>query len=212
MAFNFGAFKSIAIADAAPFIPKEIYQIVDVLGLGVTVPGGPSSANWDRVPVEITVKDATNNTFIQLPVIPQQVNYGDGGAITDTVKILNVGNIEFPSGVELDTLSWESFFPGRYDAGYCTTPALKTPVDYRNWFSTWKDQSLPVQVIIPAFDINKTMKVSAFTWRGEGFEGDIYYAVTFKEYKTAAPRQVETGGTLPEKGKKIPQERPAVGG
>ncbi|EIW19909.1 MULTISPECIES: hypothetical protein [Pelosinus] len=210
MRFSFGAFKSLAIAQLAPFVPSAIGQLSSVIGLGITLPGGPSSNNWNKVPVEITIKDAKNDTYIQIPVIPETIDYGDGNAISDTVKVLNLGNVDFHSGVELDTLIFSSFFPGRYDAGYCAMVNIKKPIEYRNWFSAWKDESLVLQVIIPAYDINKTMKVSSFTWKAQGFEGDIAYSVTFKEHKVVIPRQVETGGTLPEKGKKVPEERPAA--
>lgn len=212
MNFSFGGFKSIAISSAAGLVPNIVGQLSSMFGLGITLPGGPSSYDWNTVPVTITIKDTKNNVYIQVPVVPETIDYGDGNAITDTVKVINLGNVEFPSGVELDTISWNSFFPGRYDASYCALANIKTPVEYRNWFSTWKDESIILQVVIPAFDINKTMKVQSFTWKGQGFEGDINYSVTFKEYKVVVPRQVSTGGTLPEKGKKIPEERPAAGG
>lgn len=210
MAFNFGAFKSIAVAQLAPFVPPVIGQLSSIFGIGITLPGGPTSNNWNKVPVNITLYDAKNDTYIQIPVIPETLDYGDGNPIVDTVKVINLGDVDFANGVELDTLTWSSFFPGRYDEGYCVIPDIKKPTEYRNWFSTWKDESLVLQVIIPAFDINKTVKVQSFTWSGQGFEGDIAYSVTLKEYKVVVPRQVETGGTLPEKGKKIPEQRPAV--
>jgi len=210
MGFSFGAFKSLAIAQAAPFMPKQIGELSSILGLGITMPGGPASDNWNKKPVEITVYDAKNNIYLLVPVVPEKIDYSDGGPLTDTIKVINLGNVDFHSGVELDGISWASFFPGRYDASYCSTPAIKTPIEYRNWFSTWKDEGLPLQIIVAAYDINKPMKVSAFTWSASGFEGDITYSVSFKEHKTVMPKQVDTGGTLPPKGTKLSEERPAA--
>ena len=140
------------------------------------------------IDVNITIKGG--NTYLELPVIPEALNYVDGATTPISVDIIDVGSVAFSNGVELDSLAWSSFFPARYDPAYCTTATLKTPIQYRNLFSTWKDEGTELQVIIPAAGITKAMKIQTFTWDFKGFEGDIYYQVTFQEQKRLLPIRV----------------------
>lgn len=157
--------------------------------------------------VEITIRDNTTGKYLHIPVVPAEIPYTDGDALTDSVKILNLGNVNFPNGVDLDSLSLNSFFPAKYDPWLCVTSNLLTPIEYRNQFSSWKDKGISLQVIIPAAGINKTMYISNFNWTLKGHEGDIYYTLTFTELKTIKPKQLTPGGTAPPPGKKTAKDR-----
>lgn len=162
------------------------------------------------IEVEITIRDNKTGAYLRIPVLPSTIAYSDGDALSNSSRIINLGNIDFPNGVDLDRMGWNSFFPARYDPGYCSTPNLRQPLQYRNQFSTWKDQGTSLQVICPAAGINKTMRLRRFTWDLRGFEGDIYYSVEFSEVKTVRPKKLTPAGTAPAKGKKQPQDRPAA--
>lgn len=163
-----------------------------------------------KINVDITIKDNTTGAYVRIPVLPQKVQYTDGEMKVKSIDVLNLGTIDFPYGVELDEISWDSFFPSRYDASYCTHENILDPISYRNQFSTWKDQKTALQVICPAFGINKTMYLKSFPWSGEGFECDIVYQVTFRELKTKKPQQLTPSGIAPPKGKQGPAQRPPV--
>ena len=157
------------------------------------------------IEVDITIKDESGN-YITIPVNPKEIVYKDGSGKYKTVDIIDVGSVDFFSGVELDTLSFSSFFPARYDPGYCRYTNLKTPIEYRNWFSDWKGcntatntgEAAKLQVIIPAAGINKTMRLYDFQWTFKGYEGDIYYSVVFKEFKDVLPITVSAGEVFVE--------------
>lgn len=165
--------------------------------------------------VEMTIKNNTTGDYLRIPVVPPSIKYHDGEKQATTAKILNLGDVDFPDGVALDTIEWASFFPKRYDPGYCAISELLDPLTYRNRFSGWKDQGASLQVIIPAAGINKTMYITSFDWQLTGFEGDIYYMVRLKEFKTVRPIQIavqvnadETvSATTPTKS---PESRPPV--
>lgn len=146
------------------------------------------------IDVDITLKAETE--YLNVPVIPRKISYDDGSAKPVTVSILQLGDVNFDNGVELDVLSWSCFFPARYDAGYCNTTNLLTPISYRNKLSGWKDNGTELQVIIPSAGINKAMKIKTFKWDFQGFEGDIYYTLTLEEHKDIKPIQVEAKKVL----------------
>lgn len=147
------------------------------------------------VNVELTIKDYETGEYLVVPVVPERVEYADGDKKADVVDIINLGDVAFPSGVNLDSLSWASFFPGRYDPGYCATSNLKEPTRYRNIFSTWKDKGTKLQLICPAAGINKKMYLRTFTWDLRGFEGDINYSIEFEEVKEVRPRKASTSSS-----------------
>ena len=72
------------------------------------------------IDVDITIK-APDGAYVTIPVVPEEITYDDGSGTPTTVSVLNIGNIDFYNGVELDTLSFSSFFPARYDAGIADT-------------------------------------------------------------------------------------------
>lgn len=154
------------------------------------------------IDVDITLRAGTS--YLNVPVIPAQITYDDGSATPVTVSVLQLGDVDFDNGVALDVLSWSCFFPARYDAGYCKSSNLLDPVEYRNKISGWKDSGEKIQVIIPSAGINKTMKIASFTWTFKGFEGDLYYDITFKEYKEIKPVQVVAKKVIAENKRPAP--------
>lgn len=162
-----------------------------------------------QVNVDIHIRNTVTGEYLQLPVVPAEIPWTDGDTQADTVKVLNLGNIDFPSGVDLDSLTLASFFPAEYDPFLCATSNLLSPLDYRNKISSWKDAGTPLQVIIPAAGINHTMYVKSFQHSFKGL-GDLYYTLTFVQYKTIKPKQLTPGGTAPPPGKKSAVDRPAA--
>lgn len=149
--------------------------------------------------VDITIKDTTTGAYLRIPVLPEVISYQDGPATPTTVNILQLGTVDFFNGVDLDGLSFSSFFPARYDAGYCKTTDLEEPTTYRDTLSGWKADGRPLQIIIPAAGINKTMYVQAFDWDLKGFEGDLYYSLAFREHKDVRPIQISTAAAVVSK-------------
>ena len=130
--------------------------------------------------VNITIKGG--GVTLNIPVIPSKVNVSDGSSTPKTVTIWRKGEVDFNDGKSLDGLSWSSFFPSRYDASYCNDKNLKKVQWYINAINKWKNAGTVVQVIIPAMNINRSMKVKTFQGDYEGQELDYYYDLEFKEY------------------------------
>jgi hypothetical protein len=70
--------------------------------------------------VEITIKDNATGRNLTIPVLPinGDLEYSDGDQRPISVDILDLGAVEIPAGVELDSCGWESFFPARHDPSY----------------------------------------------------------------------------------------------
>ena len=74
------------------------------------------------IDVDITIK-APDGAYVTIPVVPEEITYDDGSGTPTTVSVLNIGNIDFYNGVELDTLSFSSFFPALHPIGPPFPPA-----------------------------------------------------------------------------------------
>lgn len=157
--------------------------------------------------VELLVKDNQTGAYFKIPMLPEKIEYKDGEKKAHSIEVLDLGDVEIPSGVALDSIGWSSMFPSRYDSSYCTHPDIHPPLTYRNQFSSWKDAGTSLQIICPVFGINKTMYLKSFEWAGEGFECDISYRVEFRELKTITPRKIAVGGVAPAQGTKGPEDR-----
>lgn len=160
--------------------------------------------------VEINVQDVERGRYYGIPVLPPTIQYTNGDTTAHSINIVDLGAVEIPNGRDLDSFSWSSEFPARYDPGYVVVgkTALKKPIDYKNLFEGLKARKAPVQLIIPVLGINKTMYISSFVPEFVGFEGDIKYSMTFRELRTIRPKKLTVGGTAPPKGKKQPADRP----
>jgi hypothetical protein len=160
------------------------------------------------VKVDLTIKDEKTGKYWPVPVLPEKIEYTPGDKLADTVEIIDLGEVDFLKGVALDSMGWSSFFPGRYDAGYVSVVNLLKPTEYKKLFESWKNNGTPLRLICPAAGINTPMELRTFRWDLRGFEGDIYYEVSFKQRKTIKPRQLTVNGKASSPNKKNPGDRP----
>lgn len=139
--------------------------------------------------VNITLKG--DGVILNIPVIPSKVSVEDGSSTPKTVNVWEKGEVDFSNGKDMDGLQWSSFFPSRYDPSYCNYKNLKSVSWYKDTINKWKNEGTVVQVIIPAMNINRKMKVRTFQGDYEGQELDYYYDLSFKEYVKLPQVKVE---------------------
>lgn len=69
----------------------------------------------------------------RIPVIPSEISVRDG-ANWHRVEVLGLGEVALPAFRKAQEISFSSFFPYQYDAGYCQYPELIHPADAANQF------------------------------------------------------------------------------
>lgn len=98
-----------------------------------------------------------------------------------------------PRKPALKEISWESFFPASRQAPYAD-PDAYDPEEYVDWFEQAMKKNQKVRLIITRDDLyNTNMRciVSDFETTDKGGEpGDMYYSVTFREYRDYSPETV----------------------
>ncbi len=138
------------------------------------------------------IMDEQTGIELQLPVNPEKITFKWSRKM-ETVNILNLGEIDFTTGDKLTGISFSSFFPAVYVPAYCTTANLNTPQSANAVMNAWKSRyneptpglKDPVRLIITgAQEINMLAIVSDYESNEHGGEpGDIYYSVSFREWK-----------------------------
>jgi LysM repeat protein len=161
--------------------------------------------------VSISIREQSTGKYYKIPVLPEEIAYSFGDALKDSVTVIDLGTVDFHSGNDLDSMGWSSFFPARYDAGYCTTSKLLTTLEYKDLFERWKSTGARLQLICPAAGINEPMVLYSFKAVFKGAEMDLYYQVEFKKKRTIKPVKVDLGAIMSKaKSKKDPKNRESI--
>ena len=139
---------------------------------------------------------------IEFPVNPKEysVSYP-----TDhkTYNVLDIGEIIVPRLPSLMEVSWESYFPGDAQDTLIMGHKWKDPADYIELIEdAMRDKEICDLVISRRdaagsrmYDTNISAIISNFKTTEKGGEaGDVYYKITFKEYREYGPIKIK----LPE--------------
>ena len=84
---------------------------------------------------------------------------------------------------KLKRLSFSSFFPHpKHDYPFIVGD-VKTPIECVELLTKWKEAKKPIRVIITDSPVNLMMGLREFTYREQDGTRDIYYKLSFVEYK-----------------------------
>lgn len=147
-------------------------NIVNILSLAL----GTESANKRQV-----ILSSNNEKFI-VPVTPR--NYEVKTAQdNETIDILDFGEAMLFGNAKLKRLSFSCFFPNPKHNYPFVVGDIKTPNEWVELLTKWKEAKKPVRVIITDSPVNLMMGLKEFTYREQDGSRDIYYKVSFIEYK-----------------------------
>lgn len=147
-------------------------NIVNILSLAL----GTESANKRQV-----ILSSNSEKFI-VPVTP--LNYEVKTAQdNETIDILDFGEAMLFGNAKLKRLSFSCFFPHpKHDYPFVVGD-IKTPNEWVELLTKWKEAKKPVRVIITDSPVNLMIGLKEFTYREQDGSRDIYYKVSFIEYK-----------------------------
>ncbi|GBF35491.1 phage-like element PBSX protein xkdP [Desulfocucumis palustris] len=120
---------------------------------------------------------------LQLPVNPEEVTIRREKQY-ETVDIINLGEIDFPTGEKVKDITFSSFFPMEYDPSFCRYSDLPDPQQAMNRLTAWMISRKPVRLNITGTIINVPVLISAHTsvFKG-GYPGDVYYDLTCRTWR-----------------------------
>lgn len=145
---------------------------------------------------------------LHLPVNPEEVTIRREKRY-ETVEIVNLGEVDFPTGEKLTEISFSSFFPAEYDPSYCRYPDLPDPQEAMQQLTAWMISRKPVRLIITETVHNVLVLVTAHTTNYKGGEpGDVYYELTCRLWREVKVRTAAEIAAPTAASPGIAQQRP----
>jgi len=125
---------------------------------------------------------------LRFPVNPPEIKV-NREMLYETVKIISLGEIDFPYGQKVREITFSSFFPAEYDASYCCCSDIPDPQQAMNQLTAWANGHKPVRIIISDTIINFLVLVSASnsTFKG-GEPGDVYFDINLRTWRDVKVR------------------------
>lgn len=117
---------------------------------------------------------------VRLPVLPPEYTVLSEQSNT-AVTVCNLGEINLLGKRNLKQISFSSFFPRRYDKGYCEYHA-DDPESMVEEIEKLMEQGT-VQLTITGTNIDMPVTIESFEWGEKDRTGDISYTLTLKEYR-----------------------------
>ena len=161
---------------------------------------------------------------LTLPVNPESLEISTDSDNKKT-NVIKLGQIVIPKGVNLSTLTIESFFPGTPIAdiltghvpSYIVSPLNSifgkfTAKQYFQYFETLQITQIPTRLVISECGIDMDVLVESIKKRFESADNDLHYTLNLTEYrKTSATRlkvPAKIADALDTAKKVIPQPKP----
>lgn len=117
-----------------------------------------------------------------IPVTPEKYQM-TGGQKNKVVDITRVGEAIIFGMPKARTLTFSSFFPDLNHGYPFTVDDTKSPSELVEYFTKVKEARKPVRVIITDSPVNLMMGLMSFNYFEKDGTRDIYYELSFTEYK-----------------------------
>ena len=117
-----------------------------------------------------------------IPVTPEKYQM-TGGQKNKVVDITRVGEAIIFGMPKARTLTFSSFFPDLNHGYPFTVDDTKRPTELVEYFTKVKEARKPVRVIITDSPVNLMMGLMSFNYFEKDGTRDIYYELSFTEYK-----------------------------
>lgn len=130
---------------------------------------------------------------LRLPVNPEAISISSPFGHED-VNIAQFGEYSVIGERELKEFSFSSFFPRDYNPAYCEFSVFSAPWTYVNVLERWRDSRKPMRLTITGTPINEAVTIREFSYEPDkaGNPGDIYYTLSFKQFRFIEFGEVKT--------------------
>lgn len=151
---------------------NRAYSVVNILSLAL----GNESAARRQVVL------SSGSEKFTIPITPREYEIKTSQN-NKTIDILDFGEAMLFGNAKLKRLSFSGFFPHpKHDYPFVIGD-VKTPIECVELLTKWKEAKKPIRVIITDSPVNLMMGLKEFTYREKDGTRDIYYKLSFVEYK-----------------------------
>lgn len=133
-----------------------------------------------------------------LPVTPSKYSVTTSQN-NKTVDILEFGEAQLFGNPQLTRLSFETFFPAtKHEYPFVVGDSIE-PTEAVEKIKKWKESKKPVRVIITDSPFNMMMAIKSFNWKEQDGSRDIYYSLSFIEWKDLNTNSANNDKPIDEK-------------
>ncbi|WP_273420302.1 hypothetical protein [Veillonella caviae] len=151
-------------------------QFVSAIGRALSLLSSVVGSSRERPTIILSQGDVR----IVLPITPVKYDVTNEQG-NKSVDITQIGEALLFGNPKLKTLSFESFLPAK-DYPFIVGDT-RTPIELITIIEKWMQSKQPVRVIISDGPINLMMGIMLFSYKKQENTGDMYYSISFKEYK-----------------------------
>lgn len=141
---------------------------------------------------------ALGDTKLYFPVNPSKITYKTATFFKE-YDIINKGPSKVPSGEEIATIGWESFFPGKnvQKMGILSLSSTKTPTEIHNQLESWRKSGKKLKLNITTTPFCFDVYIDSYEASAQDAYGSIYYTLEFSKavdivVETVAPKKKTT--------------------
>lgn len=118
---------------------------------------------------------------LRIPVLPSEYTVQSSQS-NQSVDINALGEVDLGGKRALQSISFSSFFPKRYDPEYCSYRNIKSPSSCVKLVEKIK-RAGTLRLLITGTPIRLRCRIESFEWSENDGTGDINYTLTFKEHR-----------------------------
>lgn len=153
--------------------------------------------------MEIWLQNSKYN--IRFPVIPSEYSISSTSNNV-SVNITHLSEVTLLGNRNLESVTFETFFPKEYDPFYCDSIPEYSPAEYREKFEEMKRDGVCKLTLTGEADWSKKVTIEQLDSKENDGSGDITISFTFKEYvkpiitvQDNVTKKTETTPSRPEK-------------
>lgn len=130
--------------------------------------------------ITITGKNNKNQDIkLTMPVNPEKIDYSSEGKFQE-YQIINKGTAKVPNGIEITTISWEAFFPGKILEKFPFIIKYTDPTELHNTMQYWRANGIKLRLTITESPFQQMyVYIEKYDAHVTGSDGSIYYTLTF---------------------------------
>lgn len=142
-------------------------------------------------PIQFWVSFNNGSEKLRLPVNPETIRISISHGFED-VQVTQLGEFTVIGNEQMPEISFSSFFPRDYNPSYCEYADFPDPWTCHGLLRKWQTSGRPMRLTITGTPVNKAVTLRNIEIEPEraGHPGDIFYTLTFKEYRFVEFRKV----------------------
>lgn len=136
-----------------------------------------------------------NGSRFKFPSLPSEITVKNG-VNYQSYKIIGLGSVNIPRGINCEEISWDGYFFGAAKIGEVMIQRFTAPSLCVEILERLRNNGTPVTVMCTGVGINRDMTISEFTWIPYGGHGNFRYSITFSQWRDLRVKVLKDPNTI----------------